>query len=28
LAAADVTLPADVLKACHQVTKDILYPMG
>jgi aryl-alcohol dehydrogenase-like predicted oxidoreductase len=28
LAAADVTLPADVLKACHQVTKEILYPMG
>lgn len=28
LAAADVTLSADVLKACHQVSKDILYPMG
>ena len=28
LAAADVTLSADVLKACHQVTKEILYPMG
>jgi len=28
LAAADVMLSADVLKACHQVTKDILYPMG
>jgi len=28
LAAADVTLPEDVLKACHQVTKDILYPLG
>ena len=28
LAAAEVTLSADVLKACHQVTKDILYPMG
>jgi aryl-alcohol dehydrogenase-like predicted oxidoreductase len=28
LAAADVTLAADVLKACHQVTKEILYPMG
>ena len=28
LAAAEVTLPADVLKACHQVTKEILYPMG
>jgi aryl-alcohol dehydrogenase-like predicted oxidoreductase len=28
LAAADVTLSADVIKACHQVTKEILYPMG
>jgi aryl-alcohol dehydrogenase-like predicted oxidoreductase len=28
LAAADVTLPADVLKACHQVTQEMLYPMG
>ena len=28
LAAADVTLSTDVLKACHQVTKEILYPMG
>ncbi len=28
LAAADVTLTADVLKACHQVTREILYPMG
>ena len=28
LAAADVTLTADVLKACTQVTKDIPYPMG
>jgi aryl-alcohol dehydrogenase-like predicted oxidoreductase len=28
LAAAEVTLSADVLKACHQVTKEILYPMG
>ena len=28
LAAADVTLSADVLKSCHQVTKEILYPMG
>jgi len=28
LAAADATLPADVLKACHQVTRDILYPLG
>ena len=28
LAAADVTLAADVLTACHQVTKEILYPMG
>jgi aryl-alcohol dehydrogenase-like predicted oxidoreductase len=28
LAAADVTLPADVLKACNQVSKEILYPMG
>ena len=28
LAAADVTLPSDVLNACHQVTKEILYPLG
>jgi len=28
LAAVDVTLSEDVLKACHQVTKEILYPMG
>jgi len=28
LAAADVSLAADVLKACHHVTKEILYPMG
>ncbi len=28
LAAADVTLSDEVLKACHQVTKDILYPLG
>jgi aryl-alcohol dehydrogenase-like predicted oxidoreductase len=28
LAAADSTLSDDVVKACHQVTKDILYPMG
>jgi aryl-alcohol dehydrogenase-like predicted oxidoreductase len=28
LAAADVTLSADVLKACTAVTRDILYPMG
>ena len=28
LAAADVTLSDDVRTACHQVTKDILYPMG
>ncbi|MFQ5667151.1 MAG: aldo/keto reductase [Candidatus Binatia bacterium] len=28
LAAADVTLSADVLQACNQVTKEILYPMG
>jgi aryl-alcohol dehydrogenase-like predicted oxidoreductase len=28
LAAADVTLSAEVLKACHQVTKEILYPLG
>jgi aryl-alcohol dehydrogenase-like predicted oxidoreductase len=28
LAAAGVTLPDDVKKACHQVTKEILYPMG
>lgn len=24
----EVELPADVRKACEQVTKDILYPMG
>lgn len=28
LAAADVTLGADVLKACDKVHRDILYPMG
>ena len=28
LAAADVSLSDDVKKACHAVTKDILYPMG
>ncbi|WP_457744872.1 aldo/keto reductase [Sulfurimonas sp.] len=28
LAAMDVTLSADVLKACDEVHKDILYPMG
>lgn len=28
LAAADVTLSADVLKACTHITKEILYPMG
>jgi aryl-alcohol dehydrogenase-like predicted oxidoreductase len=28
LAAADVKLSEDVRKACHQVTRDILYPMG
>ncbi len=28
LAAADVTLSADVLKACTEVTREILYPMG
>ncbi len=28
LAAADVTLTADVIKACNAVTKEILYPMG
>ena len=28
LAAADVTLSAEVLKACHTVTKEILYPLG
>ena len=28
LAAANVTLSAEVLKACQQVTKEILYPMG
>jgi aryl-alcohol dehydrogenase-like predicted oxidoreductase len=28
LAAADVTLPADVLKACDKLSKEIRYPMG
>lgn len=28
LAAIDLELPADVMKACDEVTKDILYPMG
>ena len=28
LAAADVTLSADVLRACDAVSRDILYPMG
>jgi len=28
LAAAEVSLSADVLKACHRVTKEIPYPMG
>jgi aryl-alcohol dehydrogenase-like predicted oxidoreductase len=28
LAAAGVTLSEDVRKACHQVTREILYPMG
>jgi aryl-alcohol dehydrogenase-like predicted oxidoreductase len=28
LAAADLELPADVMKACDAVTKEILYPMG
>ena len=28
LAAADVSLSADLVKACTQVTKEILYPMG
>jgi aryl-alcohol dehydrogenase-like predicted oxidoreductase len=28
LAGADTTLSDDVRKACHQVTKEILYPMG
>jgi aryl-alcohol dehydrogenase-like predicted oxidoreductase len=28
LAAVGVTLTADVLKACHQVTREIPYPMG
>ena len=27
-AAADLTLPDDVMKACHKVTKEIQYPMG
>ena len=28
LAAADVTLSADVLAACNEVSKEIRYPMG
>ena len=28
LAAADVKLPADVLAACNEVSKEIRYPMG
>jgi aryl-alcohol dehydrogenase-like predicted oxidoreductase len=28
LAAADMVLPADVMKAIHKVTRDIMYPMG
>jgi aryl-alcohol dehydrogenase-like predicted oxidoreductase len=28
LAAATTTLPADVLAACHEVSKEIRYPMG
>ena len=28
LAAADVTLSADVLKACDKLSKEIKYPMG
>ena len=28
LAAADVTLAAEVIKSCHGVTKEILYPLG
>ena len=28
LAAIDLELSPDVMKACDQVTKDILYPMG
>jgi len=28
LAAADVTLSEDVIKECHKVTKEILYPLG
>jgi len=28
LAAADVTLSGDVLKACHRITREIPYPMG
>lgn len=28
LAAADLDLPADVMKACDRVSKEILYPMG
>ena len=28
LAAIDLELSPDVMKACYQVTKEILYPMG
>jgi aryl-alcohol dehydrogenase-like predicted oxidoreductase len=28
LAAADLTLSADVMKACDKVSREILYPMG
>ena len=28
LAAADVVLSEDVRKACHEVGREILYPMG
>ena len=28
LAAVDVTLPAEALKACDELTREILYPMG
>ena len=28
LAAADMVLPADVMKAIHKVTREIMYPMG
>jgi aryl-alcohol dehydrogenase-like predicted oxidoreductase len=27
-AATDLVLPDDVMKACHAVTKEFLYPMG